>query len=165
MPVTAKLSRRFYETFGDEVTNELVEWFNQVDATYRADLRELNELNFARFDAKLEQRIAELRTDFKMRLANLDAKLEQRVAELRTDFEMRLANLDAKLKQRVAELRAYFEKLLAQLDATLRVQLQQGMAALDAKIDRRSKESIKWMFAFWTGTVIPLAALFIALIR
>ena len=61
MPVTAKLSRKFYETFGDELANELVEWFNQVDATYRADLRDLNELNFARFDAKLEQRVAELR--------------------------------------------------------------------------------------------------------
>jgi len=34
-----------------------------VDATYRADLRELNELNFARFDAKLEQRLAELKAD------------------------------------------------------------------------------------------------------
>jgi len=28
--------------------------FNSVDATYRSDLREVNELNFARFDAKLE---------------------------------------------------------------------------------------------------------------
>ena len=37
-----------------------MEWFNQVDATYRADLRELYELNFARFDAKLEQRAAML---------------------------------------------------------------------------------------------------------
>ena len=32
-----------------------------MDLTYRTDLRELNELNFARFDAKLEQRIADLR--------------------------------------------------------------------------------------------------------
>ena len=62
MPVTAKLSRKFYETFGDEVTNELVEWFNAVDATYRTELREINELNFARFDAKLDQRLAELET-------------------------------------------------------------------------------------------------------
>ena len=43
---------------GEEVANELVDWFNAVDLTYRADLRELNELNFARFDAKLEQRLA-----------------------------------------------------------------------------------------------------------
>lgn len=54
MPVTARLSKLFYERLGEEVTNELVDWFNSVDATYRADLRELNELNFARFDVKLE---------------------------------------------------------------------------------------------------------------
>src|SRR5438045_2884985 len=42
----------------------------RVDATYRGDLRELNELNFSRFDAKLEQRLAEF-----------DAKLERRIGE------------------------------------------------------------------------------------
>ena len=68
MPVTAKLSRKFYEKFGDDVANELVDWFNMVDATYRSDLRELNELNFARFDAKLEQRLAQLETRLTRRL-------------------------------------------------------------------------------------------------
>jgi hypothetical protein len=63
VPVTAKLSKRFYDVLGEDVANELVEWFNAVDLTYRSDLRELNELNFARFDAKLEQRLAELRLD------------------------------------------------------------------------------------------------------
>jgi len=79
MPVTAKLSRKFYERFGDELTNELVEWFNSVDATYRGDLRELNELNFARFDAKLERRIAELRADVKAELAALETRLTRRL--------------------------------------------------------------------------------------
>ncbi|HEV8265436.1 MAG TPA: hypothetical protein VGQ06_10830 [Gemmatimonadales bacterium] len=55
VPVTAKLSRN--------VTNELVDWFNAVDVTYRADLRELNELNVQRFDAKQAERLAELKTD------------------------------------------------------------------------------------------------------
>src|ERR1043166_9179237 len=63
VPVTAKLSRKFSETFGEDVTNELVDWFNAADATYRSDLRELNELNFARFDAKLDAKLAELKTD------------------------------------------------------------------------------------------------------
>jgi len=49
--------------FGEEIATELVDWFNAVDATYRADLRELNELNFARFDAKLEQRLAQVKSD------------------------------------------------------------------------------------------------------
>jgi len=57
------LSQKFYETLGEDVTNELVDWFNSVDATYRADLRELSDLQYARFDAKLEQRLAELKSD------------------------------------------------------------------------------------------------------
>jgi len=83
MPVTAKLSRRFYEKLGDDVANELVEWFNSVDATYRADLRELNELNFARFDAKLEQRIAELEGRVNARLGLLEGKIESSAAATR----------------------------------------------------------------------------------
>jgi hypothetical protein len=75
MPVTAKLSKRFYEVLGEDVANELVDWFNAVDLTYRADLRELNELNFARFDARLEQRLAELRLEFKQELAGLRVDL------------------------------------------------------------------------------------------
>ena len=81
-PVTAKLSRKFYETFGDEIANELVEWFNQVDATYRSELRELNELNFARFDAKLEQRIAELGAE----LATLEGRLLPRLGVVEGRF-------------------------------------------------------------------------------
>lgn len=72
MPVTAKLSKRFYDVLGEDVANELVEWFNAVDLTYRADLRELNELNFARFDAKLEQRLVELRAGRVRRLPSWD---------------------------------------------------------------------------------------------
>ena len=80
MPVTARLSQKFYDKLGEDVAKELVDWFNAVDATYRADLRELNERNFARFDAKLEQRLAELK------------------AELKTEFAQGLADVKAALK-------------------------------------------------------------------
>ncbi len=71
MPVTAKLSRKFYEKFGDDITNELVDWFNRVDATYRTELRELNELNFGRFDAKLEA----LESRLEARMAAFEARI------------------------------------------------------------------------------------------
>ncbi len=74
MPL-AKLSERFYQKFGHDSVEELVNWLNQMDTTYRTDLREVNELNFARFDAKLEQRASEL-----------DAKIDLRTAELRRDM-------------------------------------------------------------------------------
>ncbi|MHB0963352.1 MAG: hypothetical protein ACYC5V_09120 [Gemmatimonadaceae bacterium] len=88
MPVTAKLSKLFYERLGEQIADELVGWFNAVDATYRSDLRELNELNFAHFDAKLEQRFAEF-----------ELKVEQRIAAL----ELRMAALEAKMERRFAE--------------------------------------------------------------
>jgi len=68
-----------------------VNWFNAVDASYRADLDRLNELNFQRFDAKVEQRFAEA-----------DAKLEKRLAELRVEIEQRFAAFD----RRLADVRA-----------------------------------------------------------
>ena len=125
MPVTARLSRRFYEQFGDELANELVDWLNSVDATYRSDLERLNELNFARFDAKLEQR-----------LAQMDAKWEQRFAQLDAKWEQRLAHLDASFDKRLVT----------------------GLAALRTDL-------IRWMFAFWSGTLLALAGFLFAILR
>jgi len=97
MPVTAKLSRKFYEKLGDDLATELVEWFNQVDATYRNDLRDLNEANFARFDAKLEQRLAETRADLRQEIAETRADLRQEISELRTEMRAGFANQRADL--------------------------------------------------------------------
>ncbi len=93
MPVTAKLSKRFYDVLGEDVANELVEWFNAVDATYRSDLRELNELNFARFDAKLEQRATQLDAKIDQRFGEVRAEMREGFAGLRTDMEALKAEL------------------------------------------------------------------------
>ena len=89
MPVTAKLSKAFYQQLGHEVTDELVDYLNDVDAAYRSDLRDLNELNFARFDAKLEQRIAELRGEFQVGLA----AVRNEIAGLRTELKGEVADV------------------------------------------------------------------------
>ncbi|HEX9730018.1 MAG TPA: hypothetical protein VGA37_16085 [Gemmatimonadales bacterium] len=137
MPVTAKLSRKFYEVFGDEIANELVTWFNDVDATYRADLRQLNELNFARFDAKVDQRFAEA-----------DARLEQRFAEAGAKWEQRFAQLDAKWERRFAQLDAKWERRFAQLEAAL------GRGFAEQRADL-----LRWMFVYWGGSVVTTVGL------
>lgn len=86
MPVTARLSQKFYEKLGEDVTNELVDWFNAVDATYQNDLRELNESNFARFDAKLEQRLAELDAKWLVRWTDFAARFGQDLGTLKSDL-------------------------------------------------------------------------------
>ena len=104
MPVIARLSKRFYEVLGEDVANELVDWFNAVDLTYRTDLRELNELNFARFDARLEQRLAELRAELRQELAELRTGLHTEIAGLRLEFRTDLPQIRTELQQVRTEL-------------------------------------------------------------
>ena len=104
MPVTAKLSKRFYDVLGEDVANELVDWFNAVDLTYRNDLRELNELNFARFDARLEQRLAELRAELRQELAELRAEVRAEIAGLRAELRTGIQDGNTALERVRAEL-------------------------------------------------------------
>ena len=123
VPVTAKLSKRFYEVLGEDVANELVDWFNQVDATYRSDLRELNELNFARFDAKLEQRAAQLDAKVEQRAAQIEAKLEQRAAQIETKIETGLARLEGGLLARIGQAEGWLARLRFPFARTLIVMM------------------------------------------
>jgi hypothetical protein len=82
-----------------------VDWFNAVDTTYRGELKELNETNFARFDAKLEQRLAQVQTHLESRI---DRKLDSEVAthafaQLNFRLDRIVAEWDAKLERRLGE--------------------------------------------------------------
>lgn len=112
MPVTAKLSRSFYDKLGDDVAGELVDWFNAVDSDYKSDLKEMNDLNWERFKGELGRHRAEVHGD----IGTLRAELGKQ----RTEFQSGLAGLRSGL--------------------------------------------IKWMFIFWSGTVIPVVGMLIAVI-
>jgi hypothetical protein len=147
VPVTARLSKLFYDRFGDQVVDELVNWLNSVDATYRSDLRELNEINFARFDAKMEQRFAEQDAKLEKRFAEQDAKFEKRFAEQDMKFE--------KFEKRFTELEARFESSIKALDAKI-----DGVAGdLRVTIERALKEQTRWMVVIWTSLLIPIIGL------
>ncbi len=75
MPVTAKLSKLFYDRLGEEIAQAMVDWFNSMD--YSGNLRQLNELTLARFDAKLEYRIGMLEIKLTAALARLEAKIDR----------------------------------------------------------------------------------------
>ena len=168
MPVTAKLSRRFYDALGDEVANELVAWFNSVDATYRSDLRELNELNFARFDAKLEQRLAGLRADFDGRFAVFEVKVEQRFAQFEAKLEQRVTRLEAMLEQRLAEIEqrlTQFEQRFTQVDARFETLEARLLGRLEARIEGVRSEMQRWMLASWSSMMLVLIATLFAVLR
>ncbi len=117
MPVTARRSKAFYERLGEDIADELVAWFNNVDATYRADLRELNELNFARFDSKLEQRLAQFKAEIDRRFVELEAKFDKRFAEQDERLGRRLTDMESRLTTRMYLL--WGGALIAQVSLTL----------------------------------------------
>jgi len=131
MPVTARLSKRFYEALGEDVANELVDWFNAVDATYKTDLRDLIEVQAQRFDAKLEQRLAETRAD------------------LRTEMHAGFAQLRTEMGALAGELRTE----MVSGSAALRTEMGVGFAQARTEMANLRAELIKWMFLFWLGSV------------
>jgi hypothetical protein len=98
MPVTARLSKLFYDRLGESITNELVDWFNQVDTTYRFELREISESNYARFEARLEQRLAELKAELLVEIRSLDAKFDAKFEMMESRFQ---AKLDAAMRDQM----------------------------------------------------------------
>lgn len=119
MPVTARLSKAFYDRLGEEIANELVEWFNLVDATYRSDLREINELNYARFDATVGHRIARSEARLEQRIAQMDTKIDRVTAELRADFAAGLHAIEATLHRELREQTRFMIGVMTALWAAL----------------------------------------------
>ena len=84
MPVAAKLSRKFYDRLGEDVANELVDLLNLIDSTYKSELRDANDANWARFETKLHAEIHALRADQQ----TLKAELQGALKDLRSDLLM-----------------------------------------------------------------------------
>jgi hypothetical protein len=82
------------EQLGDQVTSEPVGWFNTMDTAQKGELREINERNAQRFEARLDQRSAELRAELGAKIdhvaIDLNAKIDRVAAELREFLERRL---------------------------------------------------------------------------
>jgi|ERR1017187_179655 hypothetical protein len=132
MTIAAILSRKLYETLGDEAAEAMVDWMQGVN-TQRTELRELNDLSFARIDA---------------RFAEADAKLDVRFAEVNARF----AEVSAKIDARFAEITAKVDLRTAALDG----RIDTVKAELGEKIATRYGDLLKWSFVFWATTIIAL---------
>lgn len=64
-------------------------------------------------------------------------------------LEARFGQLEAQVDTRFAQVDARFAQLEERFSADLRV----GMKDLEAKIDRRFADVIKWSFVFWCGLI------------
>ena len=192
MPVTARLSKAFYDQFGEQVTNELVEWFNQVDLTYRTDLRTLNDTNFARFEALLDSRFAradlQLERRLNERFGEFEVRMEKRLAgnEQRSDaferrIERRFGEFEDRMEKRLGEFEAHMEKRsggFEQANAQLFSQAAQANEKRFSGIDhdiaevreelrevrRAQSQQFRWMVGLWMTTTAGLLAVLATLI-
>ena len=136
------MSKRFYEALGEDVANEMVDWFNAVDTTYKADLRDLIEVQAQRYDARLEQRLAETRADLRTEMHAGFADLRTEAGQVRTEMGVGFAQLRTEMGALAGELRTE----MVSGSAALRTEMGVGFAKVRAEL-------IKWMFLFWLGTV------------
>ena len=86
MPLTSRLLHRLSETLGDDATNDLLAWLDDGNAMNRAVVRDMADAYFARFDSRLEQRLAESDGRFERRLAETAAQLRVEMAGQRADL-------------------------------------------------------------------------------
>jgi hypothetical protein len=112
VPASARLLEKLKETWGEELTQDLVTWVSEAQTVSRVEFRELADQYFARLADQLDERIAR--------------RLDERIA-------LSEARLDTKL------------------------------ANLRADVISQMRDQMKWMFAFWIGTLVPLAGLIVAL--
>jgi hypothetical protein len=89
MPVTAKLSQKFYQRLGDDVANELVEWLNAVDTSYRQEFKDLFEANFGRVEAQMGELRAEVRHEMgevRADVGRLESRVDAKLSELKSEL-------------------------------------------------------------------------------
>src|SRR6266545_549453 len=173
MAITARLSHTLHQTLGDEAAEDLVNWMQQVDAQ-RAELRELNELNFSRVDARLAEvatraDLTQVRQELQADLAELRYEMEVGLAQTGGDLRQELQSGFARSDAKLADLRQEMQSGFARSDAKLAAfqeemrlgfsELQQEMAHLEARLERRIGDLIKWSFVFWVGAVGAIAML------
>ena len=153
MPVTVRFSKNFHDKLGEQAADELVNWMNAVHEKARADLLEFNELNFARFDARLD--------GIDARLDGIDARFDRSNARL-VGIDARLDRIvDAKLDRAefhaaLAEFESRFDKKFDARFAAFAAQMDARFAQMDARFERAYKEQIRFVFLAWSALLIPM---------
>ena len=182
MPIATKLSRRFQEVFGTEAADAMVDWMHEMEGG-RAELRDLNDLSFARFDSRLGERIAQLELKLDRRSATLDAKIDHVAAELDAKIDRVAGELNAKIDHVAVELNAKIDHVAGELNAKidhvaaelsakidhvaadLGVRMEIGLARVDASIAHNRAELMRWAAAFWIGSLVAMASAMVAVVR
>jgi hypothetical protein len=109
--------------------------------THRSELRELNELNYARIDGRMNA---------------MDARFD--------GMDARFDAMDARFGEFRHQVRADLSEHRRETEASI-AEVKLAVAAVDAKIDRRYADLLKWSFVFWCGTFAAVALTWVRSMR
>ncbi|HTR78900.1 MAG TPA: hypothetical protein VMH39_12345 [Gemmatimonadaceae bacterium] len=154
MTIAAKLSRTLYETFGEESAEAMIDWMQTID-THRSELRELNDLAFSRFDARLTEQVEGLRGEMHAEIGGLRTELRSELGALGTELRAESGALGTGLRGEIAALRS---EVHADIGA-----LRADITGLRQEIGDRYGDLLKWSFTFWIGSTISLVLALLAL--
>ncbi|MDP9177420.1 MAG: CCDC90 family protein [Gemmatimonadota bacterium] len=79
---------------------------NAVDATYKADLKETNELNWERFKATLHEEISSLRSELLGEISSLRSELRGEISSLRGELRGDMSSLRGELRSEMKAMQA-----------------------------------------------------------
>ena len=100
MPVTTRLLQRLHESLGDEATNDLFAWWEEAATVNRAAVREVADLYYARFEARLEKGLAEVRSE----MAVAQSDMDKGFAKVRSEMTTGLAQMRSEMANQRADL-------------------------------------------------------------
>jgi hypothetical protein len=71
---------------------------NSIEASYRAELRDLFDAHFGRFEEKLERRLTEFTGALGSSIAHVRADLDLKIEQVRADLELKIEQLRVELQ-------------------------------------------------------------------
>jgi hypothetical protein len=93
------------------------------------------------------------------------AELREEMADLKTELLRQISELGSALRQEMAAMGSSHIQATSELGSTLRQEMAQANADLRKEIAESTARLIRWMFAFWTGTVVTLLGAMFAIAR
>jgi hypothetical protein len=123
----------------------LVNCLNSIEASYRAELRDLFDAHFGRFEEKLERRLTEFTGALGSSIAHLRSDLEVKIEQVRGDLELKIEQLRAGLEPKIEQVRADLDLKIEQV----RVELQATKSDL-----------LKWTIGVWLPVGLAVLGLY-----
>ena len=152
---------------GPEATDGLLGTLDQARREWTEDVMSRSAGSFERrliqemsgLRVEFRETLALHRAEFREALAAHSAEFREALAVHRAEFQEALAVHRSEFKEALAAQSAELRELIAVQGAELRTAIAEQGAVLRSEIAASRADILRWLFIFWTGQIVALAAL------